>query len=153
MPEKTISELSAIKSVYSRNTADNDFLWIDLKSCFKKNCWLTFRTPSEDLAEPRHISHMLFIQFVFKNRPNKLNKSTSLWFWTLLLLPLKLNYENTKHSLDCVKNVHANYQAVLDQDLLLLMQWGNHVWLAKLVWMEAFNQAEEWPRPDHGTHS
>lgn len=26
MPEKTISELSAIKSVYSRNTADNDFL-------------------------------------------------------------------------------------------------------------------------------
>lgn len=56
------------------------------------------------------------------------------------------------HSLDCVKNVHANYQAVLDQDLLLLMQRGNHVWLEKVIWMEAFNQVEEWPRPDHGTH-
>lgn len=52
-----------------------------------------------------------------------------------------------------IKWAHSFWQAVLDQDLLFLVQLGNQVLLEKLCRMEAFKQGvgcpSPWPPPPH----
>lgn len=73
----------------------------------------------------------------------------------LLFIPLALNIRKVhfSHKLKHVKYaaryqvVHSLWRAVLDQDLLLLVQTGDQVQLEKLCGMEAFNLRVGCPSP------